>query len=87
MSWLPTGTVYGVLLNSQAEQAALASQMHEAPYKAPPRAPILYVKTANTHSPDGASVPVPARVPQVEIGATVGLVMGAGTDAPSGLWV
>ena len=77
MSYLPRGTVYGTLLNFRSEQEALAPQMHEAPYKAPPNAPILYVKTANTFSADGAAITVPARVAEVEIGATVGLVMGA----------
>lgn len=76
MSYLPTGTVYGVLLNFRAEVEALAPQMDQPPYKAPPKAPVLYVKTANTWTPSGGAVPVPARVPEVEVGATVGLVMG-----------
>jgi 5-oxopent-3-ene-1,2,5-tricarboxylate decarboxylase / 2-hydroxyhepta-2,4-diene-1,7-dioate isomerase len=78
MSWLPRGTVYGTLLNFRNEFDALAPQMNEAPYKAPPKAPVLYVKTANTFSPNGAAIAVPARVPEVEIGATIGLVIGAG---------
>lgn len=77
MSWLPSGTVYGTLLNLRSEFDALAPRMHKPPYKAPPRAPVLYVKTANTFSPAGAAITVPARVPEVEIGATVGLVVGA----------
>ncbi|MDN4589480.1 fumarylacetoacetate hydrolase [Xenophilus aerolatus] len=76
MSYLPTGTVYGVLLNFRAEVEALAPQMDQPPYKASPKAPVLYVKTANTWTPNGGAVPVPARVPEVEVGATVGLVMG-----------
>ena len=77
MTWLPGGTVYGTLLNQRSEFEALAPHMHEAPYKAPPRAPVLYVKTANTFSPAGAAIALPARVPEVEVGATVGLVIGA----------
>lgn len=80
MSYLPQGTVYGTLLNFRSEHEALSAQMHEAPYKAPPKAPILYVKTANTFSPHGADIPVPQRVPEVEIGATVGLVMKSATE-------
>lgn len=76
MSYLPTGTVYGVLLNFRAEVEAFAPQMDQPPYKAPPKAPVLYVKTANTWTPSDGAVPVPARVPEVEVGATVGLVMG-----------
>ena len=36
--------------------------MNEAPYKAPPKAPVLYVKPANTWSENGATIAVPARV-------------------------
>ena len=71
------GTVYGTLLNFRIELAAWAPKMHDAPYKAPPKAPVLYIKTANTWSADGASIPVPARAPQVEIGATIAMVMKA----------
>ena len=74
--YFPTGTVYGVLLNFWAERTALAAHMSQPPYKAPPHAPVLYVKTANTWSGNGASVPVPAHVSQVEVGATVAMVMG-----------
>jgi len=77
MSFQPQGTVYGTLLNFRSEVEALAPQMHEAPYKAPPKAPILYVKPANTWSFDGDAIPVPARVPQVEIGATLAMLMKA----------
>lgn len=76
MSWLPNGTVYGALLNQRSEYEALAPHMHDAPYKAPPKAPVLYVKTANTFNPDGGTIALPARVAEVEVGATVGLVMG-----------
>jgi len=50
--------------------------MHEPPYKAPPQAPVLYVKPANTWSANGANISVPARVSEVEIGATVAMVVG-----------
>ena len=80
MSFMPAGTVYGVLLNFRGEQRALAPQMSEPPYKAPPKAPVLYVKTANTWSTHGSEIVVPAGVPQVEIGATVGMVIGAAGD-------
>ncbi len=75
-SFLPQGTVYGTLLNFRAEFDSLAAQMPEAPYKGAPKAPVLYVKPANTWSPSGTHIPVPARVPHVEVGATVGLVFG-----------
>lgn len=76
MSWMPQGTVYGTLLNFRAEVEALAPQMNQPPYKAPPQAPILYVKPATTWSASGTSIAVPARVPEVEIGASIAMVMG-----------
>ena len=78
--YLPTGTVYGTLLNFQAERAVLAAQMSQPPYKVPPQAPVLYIKTANTWNANGVSVPVPARVSQVEVGATVAMVIGPVTQ-------
>lgn len=74
--FMPTGTVYGVLLNSQNEWEAWAPQMTQPPYQAPPKAPVLYIKPANTWSAQGAPIPVPGSVLQVEIGATIGMVMG-----------
>lgn len=78
--FLPTSTVYGTLLNFRAEAEALAPQMTQPPYKAPPKAPVLYVKTANTWSLHGSAIAVPADVPEVEIGASIGMVIGAEGD-------
>lgn len=72
----PQGSVFGVLLNSRAELQALGDQVTQPPYKGAPRAPVLYLKTANTWSPSGADIVVPADVPQVEVGASVAMVMG-----------
>ncbi|UUZ78297.1 fumarylacetoacetate hydrolase family protein [Polaromonas sp. P1(28)-13] len=91
MNWsshefLPAGTVYGVLLNFRGEVEALAPQMSQPPYKTAPKAPVLYVKPVNTWSAHGAGIPMPARIPEVEIGATIAMVMGdAGTVAGYGL--
>ncbi len=79
-TFLPTGTVYGVLLNFRGEIEALEPQMNQPPYKAAPKAPVLYVKPANTWSAHGASIAVPARVPEVEVGATIAMVMGPQTQ-------
>jgi 5-oxopent-3-ene-1,2,5-tricarboxylate decarboxylase/2-hydroxyhepta-2,4-diene-1,7-dioate isomerase len=69
------GTVYGVLMNFRSEWEALGEVMNEPPYKAPPKAPVLYIKPANTWSEPGARIEVPARIAEVEIGATIGMVM------------
>ncbi|MCA8477372.1 MULTISPECIES: fumarylacetoacetate hydrolase family protein [Burkholderia] len=68
------GTVYGALLNERAALAALGDAVHAAPYGRPPRAPVLYIKPANTHASDGAAVVVPAGVEALEIGASVAVV-------------
>ena len=71
--WLPAGTVYGTLLNFRREWDLWAPRMAEPPHLGAPRAPVLYVKTANTFAPSGAAVAVPG---EVELGATLGLVIG-----------
>ena len=74
LPWQPQGTVYCTLLNFQREHALWASKMAEAPYKAAPKAPVLYVKTANTFAHDGAAVPVPG---EAWVSASLGLVVGS----------
>ena len=69
--WLPQGTVYGSLLNFRREYALWAPKMAEPPYNAPPNAPVLYVKTANTFAAHGATIAVPG---EVDVGAALGLV-------------
>jgi 5-oxopent-3-ene-1,2,5-tricarboxylate decarboxylase/2-hydroxyhepta-2,4-diene-1,7-dioate isomerase len=74
-SWL-SGTVYGALLNYRADLEALGARMHAAPYLAPPRAPVLYLKPRNTWIGDGEAIPLPAGAPAVQVGATLALVIG-----------
>jgi 5-oxopent-3-ene-1,2,5-tricarboxylate decarboxylase / 2-hydroxyhepta-2,4-diene-1,7-dioate isomerase len=73
------GTVYGALLNDRSALAALGDAVHHAPYGKPPQAPVLYLKPANTHAPDGAAVVVPAGVDALEIGAAFGVVFARRT--------
>ena len=73
------GTVYGVVLNDQAQRGALAEAFGQKPYVAPPRAPVLYVKPRNCWRFDGAAVTVPSELAEVEVAATVALLFG---DAP-----
>jgi 5-oxopent-3-ene-1,2,5-tricarboxylate decarboxylase / 2-hydroxyhepta-2,4-diene-1,7-dioate isomerase len=71
-----SGRVYGVLLNHRSALAALAAALEQPPYHAAPRSPVLYIKPRNTLSSDDACVTVPADAPELEIGATLGLVIG-----------
>ena len=75
MSLVKRGTVYGTLMNFRGELEALGDRMNEPPYQAPPKAPVLYIKPANTWTENGGAIPLPAHVPEVEVGATVAMVM------------
>jgi 5-oxopent-3-ene-1,2,5-tricarboxylate decarboxylase / 2-hydroxyhepta-2,4-diene-1,7-dioate isomerase len=70
------GTVYGALLNHRDALAALGDQVNAAPYKAPPKAPVLYIKPRNTVVGHRVPVVVPADAAELEMGATLGIVMG-----------
>ena len=73
----PQGTVYGALLNFQQECQLRAPQMPEAPYKGAPKAPVLFIKTANTFTPSGGRIAMPSSVTEVDIGANLAWVFGA----------
>ena len=75
--WQPQGTVYGTLLNFRREWDLWSARMTQDPHKAAPKAPVLYVKTANTFGPAGQDLLLQDGVTEVDIGATLGLVIGA----------
>jgi len=70
------GTVYGTLLNHRAALAALGEAVNQPPYKAPPKAPVLYIKPPNTHNTQGGHIVVPQGVAELEMGASLGIVIG-----------
>ena len=74
--WTPSGTVYGTLLNFRREWDLWSARMRQDPHKAAPKAPVLYVKTANTFGPAGQDLLLQDGVTEVDIGATLGLVIG-----------
>jgi 5-oxopent-3-ene-1,2,5-tricarboxylate decarboxylase / 2-hydroxyhepta-2,4-diene-1,7-dioate isomerase len=71
-----SGAVYGTLLNDRAALQALGDAMHAAPYKAPPKAPVLYLKPRNTFAGHRAQIVVPDDTLGVEVGASLGIVIG-----------
>lgn len=75
-----SGTMYGVVLNDRASLAALDNALTRDPYKDPPKAPVLYIKPVNTRFSArvgaGGTAVLPAGGARVEIGATLGLVIG-----------
>lgn len=90
LGWQPpvAGAVYGVLLNDKGTLAALGDTVHAPPYRAPPNAPVLYVRPRNTRSAHRRPVVVPDGVDALAIGASLAIVIGrtacrvAAADAP-----
>jgi len=75
-NWQPHGTVYGTLLNFRREWDLWSPRMAQDPHKAAPKAPVLYVKSANTFSPAGQGLLLQDGLTEVDIGASLGLVVG-----------
>ncbi len=72
-----SGTVVGALLNHPGEVAALGDAARQAPYKAPPTAPVLTVRPRNTLRWAGAApVTVPQGVEQLAVHASLAIVIG-----------
>src|SRR3989440_1200538 len=71
-----SGTLYGALLNHQSALQALGDVINQPPYQAAPKGPVLYIKPRNTLAVGGEPVAVPPGVAELEIGATLGLVIG-----------
>lgn len=71
-----SGIVYGALLNHLPAIAALGDAVHQPPYKAPAAAPVLYVKPRNTLAGHGDAIVVPQDAPELEVGASLGIVIG-----------
>jgi 5-oxopent-3-ene-1,2,5-tricarboxylate decarboxylase / 2-hydroxyhepta-2,4-diene-1,7-dioate isomerase len=69
-------TVYGAALNYRSTLAALGSALNGKPYVAPPEAPVLYIKPANTWIGDGDPIPIPADVAAVQAGVTLAALVG-----------
>ena len=69
-------SVVGALLNYRGALARLGESVNQPPYKAPPKAPVLYVKPRNTFAHDADAVRIPMGVPALEAGAALGLVIG-----------
>ncbi len=71
-----SGTVYGVLANDPQLVNSLGEAVNQPPYKAAPRAPVLYLKPRNTLAGSGSRVSLAAGEDAYELGAHLGLVIG-----------
>jgi 5-oxopent-3-ene-1,2,5-tricarboxylate decarboxylase / 2-hydroxyhepta-2,4-diene-1,7-dioate isomerase len=70
-------TVVGALLNFRGAWEAMEPAMHKEPHFKPPKHVVLYLKPANTWRAPGDDIVLPIGVDEVEVGATLGVVMGA----------
>ena len=71
-----SGVVYGTLLNHRDALETIGAAAHEAPYKAPPRAVVLYLKPRNTFVRPGEALWAGDDGAEVEVGSSLGLVIG-----------
>ena len=71
-----SGAVYAALLNHRTALQALGDDINRPPYNGAPRAPVLFIKPRNTLAADGDPVVVPAGVAELEVGASLGIVIG-----------
>jgi len=73
-----TGCTYGVVLNDRGERTALATSFKSPPYKAPPEAPVVYIKPRNCITVEGAAISAPefaeTEVDALEVAATIAVV-------------
>ena len=71
-----TGAVIGVALNDKELVASLADAFNDKPYVAPPKTPVLHIKTTNTHIGHGQSIRIPSDKGSVFAGPALGIVIG-----------
>ena len=72
-----SGRVYGTLLNHRSAYSAFEAAMGGPPYNGAPKAPVLYIKPRNTLGANGDEVRVPGDVDELEVGGSLGVVIGA----------
>jgi len=71
-----TGWIYGPLLNETATVERFGPALTQPPYAAPPTVPVMYFKPKNTHRGHGSVITLPPYADSVELGASIGAVMG-----------
>lgn len=71
-----SGTVYATLLNHRRSLAALGEAVAAAPYKGAPKSVVLAVKPGHSLVAPGGAMQVDDSGEALEIGATLGLVIG-----------
>ena len=70
-------SVYGVVLNDEISMQKIGPKLQQKPYQTPPKSPVLYIKPRNTWASSGVNINLPEGEKEVEVGACLGLVIGA----------
>lgn len=73
---MPSRTVVGALVNHRSLLASLGDRVEAAPHKGAPRHVVLQVKPRHTWVEGGGALRVDDGVPELEVDATLGLVIG-----------
>jgi 5-oxopent-3-ene-1,2,5-tricarboxylate decarboxylase/2-hydroxyhepta-2,4-diene-1,7-dioate isomerase len=68
-------SVIGVALNFRETLSRLAPTFTAPPYKNPPIAPVLYLKTPNTWITSGQPIPCPRGITHLRMAGTLGIVI------------
>jgi 2-keto-4-pentenoate hydratase/2-oxohepta-3-ene-1,7-dioic acid hydratase in catechol pathway len=71
-----SGVVYGTLLNHRSALKMIGDAAEKPPDKGFPNAPVLYAKPRSTVCADGDAVVLPPDASEIEVGATVGTIIG-----------
>jgi 5-oxopent-3-ene-1,2,5-tricarboxylate decarboxylase/2-hydroxyhepta-2,4-diene-1,7-dioate isomerase len=74
--WRLSGNVYGALLNHRDSLAALGDAALDPPYRGVPKGVVLYLKPRHAVVAPGGTVRVDDDVPELEVRALLGLVIG-----------
>lgn len=73
--WRLSGLVVGALMNHHQSLATLGDAVNQPPYKAPPKAPVLFIKPRNTLAAAAQGFDLPTGVDEVELGIHRALVI------------
>lgn len=71
-----TGDVIGVALNNKNLVNSLSAEFNKKPHVEPPKTPVLYIKTDNTHIGYASAIKTPADNSKVFAGPSIGIVIG-----------
>lgn len=70
------GDVIGVALNNKNLMSSLSDEFNKKPHVEPPKTPVLYIKTDNTHIGYASSIKTPEDKSKVFAGPSIGIVIG-----------